>query len=102
MLISSNDLLGTAAIAARHAADQMDRVREGQAPHITPGQPAPRIADELLYAEAKLVQALTELRAARWGVTRRMPQFDDRDLNVLLDTEAATVRSAHGLIPAHT
>lgn len=90
MLISSADLLATAQIATSQAEQTMAQIL---------GATSDGTMDSFRWAEAKLVQALCELRAARWGVERKAPQFDDRDLDILLDAEAAAVRSAHGHIP---
>lgn len=91
MLVSSADILGTATIAATRAIRTMSDVRETN----------PREAVSLLEgAERNLVQALAELRAARWGITRRMPQFDTGDLEVLLSHEEQALKLAHGHIPA--
>ena len=90
MLISSNDLLGTARVAATGAANTIEAVRNG-------GRERP-LAD-LRFIEGKLTQALAEVRAARWGIERKAPQFDDRDLDLLIEREVIAIHSAHGHIP---
>jgi hypothetical protein len=91
MLISSADLLGTARIAAERGAAAVRHVRENN-----PVNPL----DDLAYAEARLTQALAEVRAAKWGIARRMPQFDAKDLDLLLDAEAAAIGEGRRYIPA--
>lgn len=90
MLVTSHELLGRAKFAAESALTPINYVRR---------ENATRPLDDLRLAEANLVQALAELRAARWGIERRMPQFDDKDLDLLLEHECVALRSARGLIP---
>lgn len=92
MRISSADLLGTASIAANQAVRAIDQARDN----------SPDPVERLTYAEEKLVAALAEIRAARWGVTRFMPQFDDVDLDIVLATEYEALLGTHGVIPAHS
>ena len=90
MHISSADLMGTAAVAAQVAADYISTARNNSTEPMS----------ALDVAESRLVQALIEVRAAKWGITRRMPQFDDQDLNWLLAAEAAVIHNSRGSIPA--
>ena len=90
MLISSADLLGTARVAARLAASQIEQARD-ESPHPL---------THLAVAESRLVQALAEVRAASWGIRRRSPSFDDGDLSLILDAEEAALVAAAGVIPS--
>ncbi len=88
----SSDLLGTARTATAVAVIKIDRVRDNDLLGYS-------VTETLDSAEAYLTQALAEVRAARWGVERRMPNFDSQDLNIVLDAEQRALRHAAGVIP---
>ena len=88
-MVYSSDLIGTCETAAKVAAAFINLARsESQHPAL-----------DLSQAEDYLVQALAELRAARWGIERRMPNFDEVDLKILLAEEERAIRQARGYIP---
>jgi len=89
---SSADLLGTAGVQASQAGRLMQEAYD--AIHSEP-----RWLDRLDACEEALVSSLAELRAVRWGVTRRMPQYDEQDLRIILAEEMRAIRSGHNLIP---
>lgn len=87
--VYSSDLIGTAMVAAQSAARECEIARKADMDTLA----------HLGQAEKRLTQALAEVRAARWGVVRRMPNFDQEDLGLVLDAEEAAITAAAGVIP---
>lgn len=52
--------------------------------------------EDLATAEAKLVEALVDVRIARFGIHRKNPNFDAVDLAILIDKEVTAIREAKG------
>ncbi len=85
MNISSDDLIESARDLTEVAAARIEDASKSDDPIV-----------RLRLAEKLLVDALADLRVARWSIERRMPPFDPPDLDRIRRRETDTIH-AHGL-----